>query len=411
MALKILHITFSDSGGAGTAALRLHRGLMNIGVESKILVLQRMSAADEVYEYPKPNKYFILFLRVLKKLRLPQTLEHKNDNLYKSFKGNFEYFSFARTSFIELPEHPLVKECDIVNLHWIPNFVDYFTFFQHVTKPIVWTQHDMSAFQGGFHYKEDMLRNLHLKNIDREQYHYKLSSIEKMPQNKMVIVSPSKWLLNEAQQSEILGRFQHFHIPNGLDNTIFNFKEQSRLKNKLELSENKLTVLFISETVKSIRKGFKHILELIEDEEILSRFEFVAVGNIRASQKSNNVKYLGSIHSENTISEVYSAADIYLLPSREDNLPNVMLESLCAGTPVVGFNIGGIKDLVKNGQNGFLSNNLSTESLKLALLKCADNLTLFDRKAIARENGSRYNANNQATCYKEVYMELKKITE
>ncbi|RZL42967.1 MAG: glycosyltransferase, partial [Pedobacter sp.] len=370
-----------------------HNGLNNLGLLSKILVLEKKSQNDDVIEFPKKSKYFILFLRILKKMRLPQTLEHKNDNLYKSFKGDFEYFSFARSSFVDLPEHPLVKECDVVNLHWIPNFVDYPSFFKNLDKPIVWTQHDMSAFQGGFHYKEDNFRNPHLLSINQEQYDCKLASLANLPTSKMIVVSPSKWLMGEAKSSEILGNFKHYHIPNGLDNKIFNYKKQLPLKSKFGLDKEKITVLFISETVKSIRKGFKHILELIEDQEISLRFQFVAVGNIKRSQKTNKVLYLGSIHSEQEISEVYSAADIYLLPSIEDNFPNVMLESLASGTPVVGFNIGGVKDLVINGRNGYLSEELSSMSLKASLLRCARELDAFDRKEIAKSIGENYSIN------------------
>ncbi|WP_316849687.1 glycosyltransferase [Pedobacter agri] len=406
MALKILHITFSDSGGAGTAALRLHKGLSGIGLQSKILVLEKRTQTTGVFEYPKKNRYFILFLRVLKKMQLPQTLEHRNDNLYKSFDGEFEYFSFARTSFINLAEHPLVKECDVVNLHWIPNFVDYPTFFEKLEKPIVWTQHDMNAFQGGFHYREDNIRNPHLLAINHEQYLCKLASIKNLPSSKMIVVSPSKWLMNEARSSEILRGFRHFHIPNGLDSSVFNFKKQQRLKAKFKLDTNKITVLFISETVKSIRKGFKHILELIEDDEVSSRFQFVAVGNIKKAQRKNKVLYLGSIHSEQEISEIYSAADIYLLPSREDNFPNVMLESLASGTPVVGFNIGGLKDLIVNGQNGYLSDEISTEGLKVSLLRCANKLNMFNRKLIAETIGGSYSIQVQAEAYKHIYEEI-----
>ncbi|RZK21654.1 MAG: glycosyltransferase [Pedobacter sp.] len=406
MALKILHITFSDSGGAGTAALRLHKGLINIGLQSKILVLEKKTQHAGVFEYPKKNKYLILFLRVLKKIGLPQTLEHRNDNLYKGFKGEFEYFSFARSSFINLHEHPLVTECDVVNLHWIPNFVDYPSFFRNIKKPIVWTQHDMSAFQGGFHYKEDNFRNPHLFDISQEQYLCKLASLANLPLSRMIVVSPSKWLLNEARSSEILRNFKHVHIPNGLESEIFNFKNQSELKTKFGLDRNKITVLFISETVKSIRKGFSHILELVEDQDVFSRFQFVAVGNIKKTQRKDKIVYLGSIHSEVEISKVYSAADIYLLPSIEDNFPNVMLESLASGTPVVGFNIGGLKDLIVNGRNGFLSDELTTQGLKASLLHCANQLNEFNRNQIAKTIGQDYSIDGQAENYKFVYQEI-----
>lgn len=403
--MRVLHITFSDSGGAGTAALRLHKGLLANGITSKLLVLEKRTDSASVFEYPKMNKYFILCLRVLKKLGLPLTLEHRNDNLYKSFEGNFEYFSFAKTSFVDLPNHPLVVEADVINLHWIPNFVDYATFFEKVGKPIVWTQHDMNAFQGGFHYKQDDLRNDHLAKYNNEQYQCKLKALAKVDSKNLTVVSPSKWMYNEAKNSQILGKFPHLHIPNGLDPAIFNYKDDAGFKQKLGLDNKKLTVLFISETVKSIRKGFNHIVDLVNDEFIASRCEFIAVGSIKNAEKVKGITYLGNISSEQQISEIYNAADVYLLPSKEDNLPNVMVESLASGTPVVAFNIGGIKDLVENGVTGYLSDDLTTAGLKKALENLMANYQLINRKEISDRIGAKYSMAAQAKAYTDVYME------
>ncbi|RZK13672.1 MAG: glycosyltransferase [Pedobacter sp.] len=148
------------------------------------------------------------------------------------------------------------------------------------------------------------------------------------------------------------------------------------------------------------------MLELVEDQDVFSRFQFVAVGNIKKTQRKDKIVYLGSIHSEEEISKVYSAADIYLLPSREDNFPNVMLESLASGTPVVGFNIGGLKDLIVNGRNGFLSDELTTKGLKASLLHCANQLNEFNRNQIAKTIGQDYSIDGQAEDYKFVYKEI-----
>ncbi|QPH39935.1 glycosyltransferase [Pedobacter endophyticus] len=408
--MKVLHITFSDTGGAGAAALRLHKGLLSVGVASKLLVMEKRTDNEEVYAYPKKNKYLILFLRVLKKMRLPQTLEHKNDNLYKGFKGNFEYFSFAKTSFVELPTHPLVQQADVINLHWIPNFVDYTSFFDQVKKPIVWTQHDMNAFQGGFHYKDDNFRNDHLHQYNNEQYQQKLLGLSRIKESQLVVVSPSKWMYNEAKSSEILGRFKHVHIPNGLDPQLFYFKDKQTSGPDFRLDGNKIKVLFISETVKSIRKGFTHILDLLNDAEIAQKCQFIAVGSIKESDKVKGVKYLGKVNSEAAISDIYNMADIYLLPSLEDNFPNVMLESLACGTPVVGFDIGGLKDLITNDVNGYLSESITVSGLKAALLKCIDHIGSFDKKAIANQIGTRYNTKIQAESYLNIYKTLNPST-
>jgi len=404
--LNILHITCFDNGGAGAAALRLHKALLKLDVESKVLVLEKRTNSPEVYQFKKTNKYFVLFQRVLKNLGFPQTLAHANDNKYKNFKGEFEYFSFAKTDFTDLNNHPLVDSCDLINLHWVPNFIDYASFFRNIKKPIIWTQHDMNAFQGGFHYKEDIERNLHLKDENDEQYNYKQSAISKLSIEALHIVSPSRWMLSEASRSEILGRFNHYYIPNGIDPENFNPMDYKQMKRQLGLDPNKINVLFVAEKVGNIRKGFKYIKTIMKDPTINLKCNFVAVGKVNLLNKVPGVKYLGTIASERTINEIFNAADIFLLPSREDNLPNVMLESLAAGTPIAGFDIGGISDIVSDGVNGFLSGNVSAEGLNEALLKCIDNIKLFDREKISQDLLNNYTTEIQANRYLNLYMSI-----
>jgi len=409
--MKVLHITCFDNGGAGIAAVRLHKALLNHGVESKVLVLQKRTSGPEIYQMEKKNKYVKLFQRVLKKLGFPQTLEDYNDNLYKSFPGNFEYFSFAQTSYSNLVNHPLVQECDVINLHWIANFLDYKSFFKYVSKPIVWTQHDMSAFQGGFHYKEDDVRNAKiLSEVNNEQYQCKLKAISGLPKADMHVVSPSKWMMSEASSSEILGRFEHHHIPNGIDPNVFYLKGLRALKEKFGFKRDKITVLLVSETVTSRRKGFDFIKKLVQDPFLADICEFVAVGKANNADRIPGIKYMGSISSEIKISEIYGAADIYLLGSREDNLPNVLLESLASGTPVVAFAVGGMKDLVIDGFNGFLSKELSTEGLRGALLTCIRMLQTLHRRDISNHATSNYNLDVQAKSYIDVYKKLGEAT-
>ncbi|KQS30675.1 glycosyltransferase [Dyadobacter sp. Leaf189] len=410
--MKILHISCFDNGGAGTAAVRLHKGLLSLGVESKMLVLEKRTDTPEVYPLRKTNKYFVLFQRVLKKLGFPVTLEHYNDNRQRKFDGEFDYFSFAKTSFTELVNHPLVEECDVINLHWVANFLDYDSFFKRINKPVIWTQHDMNAFQGGFHYKDDDIRNRDiLFDVNDEQYQCKLKALEQLPSDSLTVVSPSKWMMSEASDSQILGRFSHKHIPNGIDTSLFNNKNgsESNLKSKFGFDSEKITVLFVSESIGNPRKGFDLLANLTADWMLTEICEFVAVGNIKSGQKLPGVKYLGSIHSEMLLSEIYSAADIFLLPSREDNLPNVMLESLACGTPVVAFSVGGMKDHIFNGYNGYLSGELSAAGLHNAFIKCINEINSLDHEAISLDARRKFSLERQAKSYLTLYRKMSQV--
>lgn len=401
--MKVLHVTYSDTGGAGTAALRLHKALLTLDVESKMLVLEKKTESAGVYCFPR-NKYWNFFTRVANKLGFPLTIEHANNKVLLANSGDYEFFSFASSSFKKLTDHPLVREADVVHLHWVANFVDYTTFFKNVNKPVVWTQHDMNAFLGGFHYRGDYLRNAsHLREVDRRQYDIKQRSLLAISPRNITIVSPSAWMMQEASSSEILRRFPHYHIANGVDPEIFNWKDRLLSKQKFGFSPDKCTVLFVAERIENIRKGFNYICDLVNDHEINLTCEFVAVGEIKSEKKLDGIRYMGSISSEQEISEVYSAADIYLLASNEDNLPNVMLESLAAGTPVVAFNVGGIKELVRNGFNGFLADEFSSQALGGALRKCIDHLQEFDRREISGDLLANYTTATQALSYIKIY--------
>lgn len=404
--MKVLHITYSDAGGAGTAALRQHKALLNLGVESKMLVLEKKTANEHVYSFPR-NKLWGFCARVTNKLGFPVTIEQINNKVLKSHTGDYEFFSFAESSFKDLVNHSLVKEADIVQLHWVANFVDYPSFFKDLGKPIVWTQHDMNAFLGGFHYKGDYLRSSSaLSKVDQKQYETKLKALSLIPPEKITVVSPSAWMMKEAAGSEILGRFTHHHIPNGVDPKTFNLKDPGLAKKKFNFSFDKRSVLFIAERIENVRKGFSHIHDLILDPEIQEKCEFIAVGEIRQVREVKGIRYMGSITCEKEISEIYSAADIYLLASNEDNLPNVMLESLAAGTPIAAFNIGGIKELVTSGDNGFLSDDITSAGLSSALWNCLKHFHKFDRSKISQNLIQQYSTSSQAISYMKIYREI-----
>lgn len=401
--MKVLHITYSDTGGAGTAAVRLHKALLNLGIESKMLVLDKKTANEHVYSLPR-NRIWNFCARVTNKLGLPITIEQINNKVLKSHSGDYEFFSFANSSFKSLAHHPMVKEADIVQLHWVANFIDYPSFFKRLSKPIVWTQHDMNAFLGGFHYRGDYLRRSStLAQVDKNQYETKLKALSAIPAGKVTIISPSAWMMKEAANSEILGRFTHYHVPNGIDPEIFNLKNSNLAKKRFNFRSDKRIVLFVAERIENIRKGVNYIYDLIIDPEIQKEFEFVAVGEIKSNREVEGIRYMGSITCEEEISEIYSAADIYLLASNEDNLPNVMLESLAAGTPIAAFNVGGIRELVQNGDNGFLSDDISSAGLASTLWNCLKNFERFDRSTISQNLISRYSTAAQANSYVKIY--------
>lgn len=394
--MKILHISTSSGGGAGTAARRLHQGLLKEGVSSKFLCLQNKSPlVHEIYTIPTPKKSSLT--RISRKLGAI-TQEDKNRSTLKSLAGNYEIFTFPRTDYkVHLNE--FLREANIIHLHWIAGMVDY-NLFSKVSKPIVWTLHDMNPFQGGFHYKNDEECNTgEFGEIDNNIKEMKLSTYKKA--SIKMIVAPSKWLINTSKASKLLGDFPHKYIPYGVDIRIFQSHDQHFARQVFELPSNKLILLFVSENVGNERKGFKLLLEAIQDLES-DDFILVAIGK-NPINSNRKIRYLGTITDERLLALAYAAADAFILPSREDNLPNVMLESLACGTPVIATPVGGMLDVIRDGFNGYLAEALTSESLRAAIRRFLDNVDIFNRENIREDAVKKFSLKVQAREYLKLY--------
>lgn len=399
--LKILHINTYQGGGSGIAAMRLHKALRQHGYDSRFMFLDRGKITDTEFQYAKRHNWWIFILRVLKKLHLPFTTEQRNDYSIRKYKYEIELFSFANTAYTNLHEHPLVKESDIIHLHWTSDFLDWKSFFGHIKKPVIWTLHDMNTFIGGFHYEDDQTGYGSLmKELDEKQKQIKRSALHQVAPGKLSIITPSMWLYRLSKASQVLKRFPHYHIPNGIDTNVF--KAMPHEDNK---TGRKLKVLFAAESLHNHRKGFDIFLPLLKETDMMDRFQFITIGHVKNASRLPHVTYYGVINSEERMSELYNEADIFVLPSREDNLPNSMVESLCCGTPVVGFAIGGVRETITDGENGYLSEATTTEGLKEALLMCADNISELKRADISSEAHKLFSSDVQVKAVSKVYLE------
>ena len=405
--MRIVHITTFDYGGAGNAAVRLHLGLLKLGVDSRMIVLKKKSGIPTISSIEQPaSRWISLLKKIMRKIGLPLTKIDRKQSLVEKYRADYEMFSFAETPYEELAFHPYLADCHVINLHWVANFLDYKTFFKQLSRPVVWTLHDMNPFQGSFHYKEDETRNsTKLGQLDAEQYELKKIALGTLRPELLSIATPSRWLMNESKQSALLGRFDHHTINNGIDIEIFKTADREASRTAISLGTNKVVILFVSEFVNNIRKGFEYILSLLQDPDIRLNCYFLAVGHTEEADRIPGIQYLGVVKEQEKMSVIYNAADIFLLPSREDNLPNVMIESLCCGTPVVGFKVGGIREVVQDGVNGYLSDAIDLAGLKAALLNCIQNLPQLQaaRQEIASVARKDFNVELQAAKYKALY--------
>ena len=366
--MKILQITARTSGGAGIAALRLHRQFRSVGFSSTLLCLKDSAGIG------KKDKHVLAFIDERKISYLPNRLKYKLASIEteKHLKGRppgFEIFS-SSTSPFDITTHPAYKEADLIHLHWSATFLDHRTFFQNNTKPLIMTLHDMFPFTGGCHHSDGCMKFKtdcdpcpQLYGTINEHWAAEQMIIKENGFNhksQIHIVSPSLWLKNLSGQSKLLGSFPHKHIPNGFDTTVFINRDKTEARKRLNIPLNKPVLLFVAEDIGHHRKGFSILTEAINE---LPGITMLAIGINKNPSVQNHIHFTGRINDEETMSWIYNAADMFVLPSLAENLPNTIAESLLCGVPVVAFGVGGIPEMIDHNQNGYLCNEINSTAL------------------------------------------------
>ena len=414
----VLIVNTYESGGAANACFRLAEGLRSNGVETSLLlkrnntehinaeVLKPLPVSELQYVKQKLGALFVK-LKVIKKDKL---LSRQNRFIQNRSEG-LELFTFPNSSF-DITTSRLYMEADIINFHWVSDFLDYSSFFKKNTKPVIWTLHDMNPFSGGEHYEEKYLgmdangfpikRTLSKTETDifSEVKTLKKTALENV--HNLTVVSPSNWLATEAKVSEVFKDISVKCIPNSLNTDIYTLRDKNNARKFLNIPLDKKVILFVAESLTSYRKGFAYLKKAIEN---IDRSDLVlcVVGKNKVKFEFKNIIELGMIKDEVKMSKVYAAADVFVIPSLMDNLPNTVVESLCCGTPVIGFPIGGIPEMIVNGKNGLLTSEISVKALVKTLEEFLSNMQVYNRKSIHKDAIIKYSLDVQAKAYIDLF--------
>jgi glycosyltransferase involved in cell wall biosynthesis len=360
--MRIVHLSTHDGGGgAARAASRLHVGLRQLGEDSSMLVRRRVGDGPNVQPFRYPMGLGARVRRVLRRWRIQHALARYTD----SRPAGYEAFSDDRSD-LGASVADQVPDCDVVNLHWVAGFVDYRSFFAAVPRraSVVWTLHDMTPFTGGCHYDDGcgryraacgacpQLGSDSAADLSRRIWRRKERALSRVPPSRLHIVTPSRWLAARVQESSLLGRFPTAVIPNGLDTVAFAPRDRRTAREALGVPADARILLFASQSIDNRRKGFALLVDAL-GAMALPDLVLMSVGaNAPRLDAAVPCVHFGGIGNDRVLSLVYSAADVFVLPSIQDNLPNTVLESMACGTPVVGFDVGGIPDMVRPGVTG-----------------------------------------------------------
>jgi glycosyltransferase involved in cell wall biosynthesis len=412
--MKILHINTYEAGGAGKACVRLHENLLKQGLDSNLLVLHRAkSTVPNIYsffDFYKPTK--LPFLRkVINKISglFADTKSHE-EHIANRPPG-YESFTSVRTSY-DITGHPLYRDSDIVHFHWVGDFVDFKSFFRHNKKKIIWTMQDMNPLTGGCHYssgcdrfKTDCHDCPQLQGTIDTDYARRNLKLKKnsLTRTDIHLAASSHWLIGLSKTSYLFSDRPHTMIYNGSDATVFDPIEKKLARAHFGLPQDKIIVLFIA-NLDNQRKGYYYVQEAWKAFSGRNDIFLCIAGESKnPAAEIPNSKFLGKISDEKTLNAFYSAGDVLLIPSLEDDLPNTIIESFLCGTPVIGFPVGGISEMILKGINGYLCMEIGVKPLVDKVNDFLSNKNIFNRSQIRNEAIRKFSVDLQVKNYIELY--------
>ncbi|TWU47570.1 D-inositol 3-phosphate glycosyltransferase [Rubripirellula tenax] len=354
----------SDSdvrGGANVAAYRLHVGLRQDCVDSQMLVRRRFSEDASVRSISTIPYRWRFLSRALTRWHQREVKRHR-------LGSSCDTFSSPHASFANIDRH--CAGSDIINMHWVTFFLDLPTVLSRLTSmvPVAWTLHDMNAFTGGCHYSGpcDRYRSVCERcpelNSDRSDdlansiFRKKVDYYSRLDPERFCLVAPSRWLQQASQESVLLSRFQCAHIPYGVDTRLFSPGDRVACRARWNLPPDKFVLLFVASSTSNHRKGLDLLIASMKMLKNTNDVVCLCVGDAppQGLSSSITVQCTGVLRTPADMAMAYNAADVLVVPSRQDNLPNTILESLACGTPVIGFAVGGIPDMVRDGETGYI---------------------------------------------------------
>jgi len=289
--------------------------------------------------------------------------------------------------------------------------------------PVVWTLHDMWSLTGRCSYPGDCRRyasqcttscpTAHAYPDLRPQL-IPLAHVEKktlIRRGRLVAVAPSGWLADEARHGPWASQQVH-HIRNGLPLDVFHPRRRSTARLRLGVDPSPHPLLcFAAADLDDPRKGMQLLLDALHLVERPVRVLLIGQRR-RLPQLPNHVKLVASLtpSTEDERADAFAAADVTVHAALEDNLPNTIAESLCVGTPVVGFAIGGVREMLSAPDAGWLASSVSSRALADALRVACDPAHRPSPDDVAASAHARYDAVAQAAEYVALFEQLRRAS-
>jgi glycosyltransferase involved in cell wall biosynthesis len=369
---SVVHISTRDLvGGAAIAAWRLHEGMQCLGIDSRVISRYGTSGSPEVSCVSTP-----LFAA---------TDLLQRTHVSPAQPEGATFFSLTPVS-IPLLDHPWIAAADVVHLHWVADFLAPEDILElcNAGKTVFWTFHDQWPYTGGCHYiggstREECdwdgtaqispaIHSLARMEFLRKKQAFRNASIH--------VIAPSRWMAEEAAASGVFAPECIHVVPYGINTSIFNL---STVEDEINLlGDDHVRLLFGCQYLGDRRKGFIELRQALTLCMSDSRFaKVVEEGRVSMTTFGGMmesgldlpipVTHLGMLVGEKEVADILRSSSAFICPTLEDNLPNVVMESLACGCPVIAFATGGVPDMVEHQKNGLLAPKGNIEALTRCL--------------------------------------------
>jgi glycosyltransferase involved in cell wall biosynthesis len=355
-------LSFSCPDGAGMAAVRILEGLLSAGADARMLTFRKGNLTQEkIIEISDKGRSLFVKSRVCHGIILSKRYPFR-PNGYESF--------ISPIGCIDLSSVELVRNTGLFHLHRLENLVGWSeapAIF--MCKTVVWTIHSMPAFTGGCTYTAGCEKFINGgcencpqlgpshdgKDLAAENFAIKRKGYAGI---NMTTVIPSRWLGECVRKSILLGSFPQEIIPNGIDLDTFLPMAKNEARALLGLPVDKRVVLFSASDANRRNKGYHVLVEVLTH--LLAQYAGEPPALLVLGMPSKEALHgyecfmPGFIDDKTKLAAAYSAADVFVLPSFQDNLPTTLIESQACGTPGIGFYGTGAEDIIQDGVTGYL---------------------------------------------------------
>ena len=371
--MRVLIINTAERiGGAAIAANRLMEALKNNGIKAKMLVRDKQT--DQVTVVALKKSWRKIWQFTWERVVIWAANGFKRHNLFAVDIAN------TGTDITSLPEF---RQADVIHLHWINQGMLSLKDIQRILssgKPVVWTLHDMWPFTGICHYSgecEKYTTECHNCPLLLKPHRHDLSEKTFRKKQKLYATAPitfiacSRWLEAMARKSVLLQGHTITNIPNAINTNLFKPRAKKFAREKLHLPTDKKLLLFGSMKITDKRKGIDYLIEACkllsrQEPELSQQLGVVVLGSQAEQCKSLfpfSIYPMNYVSNEKELVDIYNAVDLYVTPSLQDNLPNTIVEAMACGIPCVGFNVGGIPQMIDHLHNGYVAQYKSAEDL------------------------------------------------